>query len=56
MKDAVYKDSPNNFLELKGTTANFIRNIPPTEFLCAFANRIRHVDVQACGGLFQHLL
>jgi hypothetical protein len=52
MKGTVYKDSPHNFLELKEAVANFVRNMPPIEFLCAFANRIRDVDVQACGGHF----
>jgi hypothetical protein len=41
MKDAVYKDNPHTLLELKEATANFIRNIPPIELSCVFANKLR---------------
>jgi hypothetical protein len=43
MKGIVYKDSPHTLLEC---IANFIRNIPPTEWSCVFASKKQHVNAQ----------
>jgi hypothetical protein len=53
MKGTVYKDSTHTLLK---SISDFIRNIPPVELSCVFANKKQHVNawLHIRGGHFQN--